>query len=104
MIGERLKQLRKNKGITQRELADIIGVRKSVISLYETNKNDPSDPIKITLAKYFNISLDYLVGVIDIPVKYYSKNNFVELPENITNEENQLICKFVDFVVYCKNH
>ena len=63
MIGGRLKQLRKNKGISQRELAEILGVRKTAVSLYETDKNDPADSIKITLAKYFNISLDYLESI-----------------------------------------
>ena len=103
MIGERLKQLRKSKGITQQELANILGVRKAAVSIYETDKYDPADSIKITLAKYFDISLDYLVGVIDGKVKYYTENNFVELPENITEAEKQLIRKFIDFIVFTRS-
>jgi len=103
MIGERLKQLRKEKGITQQKLAEILGVRKAAVSLYETGKNDPADPIKITLARYFNISLDYLIGVIDDRVRYYSEDNFVELPENVSDEEKQLVRNFVEFIEFNRN-
>lgn len=103
MIGERLKQLRKEKGITQQELAEILGVRKAAVSLYETGQNDPADRIKILIAKYFDISLDYLLGVVDKPVKYYNENNFVELPENISDKEKWLIKKFMEFIDYITN-
>ena len=102
MLGKRLKLLRKAKGIPQRELAEIIGVRKSVISLYETDKNDPSDKMKVKLAKYFDVSLDYLCGIIDENVKYYNDNNFVELPENVTEEEKQFIKKFMDYILFLR--
>ena len=65
MIGERLRIVRKNKGTTQKELSDVLGMKKSSISLYEIGKIDPPDEVKISIAKYFNISLDYLIGVID---------------------------------------
>ena len=102
MIAERLKALRKSSGLTQKELAEIIGVRKSAISLYEINQCDPADPIKINIAKYFDISLDYLIGVIDDEVKYYTEDNFAKLPENITSEEKELIMKFIDYIVFLR--
>lgn len=46
MIGERLKRIRKDKKIKQGELAAVLGVSKSAISLYETDRNDPSDKKK----------------------------------------------------------
>ena len=103
MIGEKLTILRKSKKISQKQLAEIIGVRKSAVSLYETNKNDPTDPIKIKLAKYFDVSLDYLLGITDYKVKSYNENNFVKLPENVSEEEKLLIQHFVDFIVYNRN-
>ena len=72
-----------------------------MISLYETDKNDPHDLIKVTMAKYFDISLDYLLGVVDKPVKPYSEDNFIELPENVTEDEKRLIQKFVDYIRAC---
>ena len=65
MIGERLRELRKNKGLSQQKLSDILGLTKSAVSLYEKNKTEPNDKIKIIIAKYFDISVDYLIGVID---------------------------------------
>jgi len=100
MIGERLKKLRKNKGITQIKLAEILEVQKSTVSLYETGKSDPSDKVKIKIAKYFKISLDYLVGVIDNEVKYYDKNLFLMLPANISDEDKSFLTKFMEFVEF----
>ena len=88
MIGERLKKLRKDKVIKQEELADIIGVQKSTVSLYELGKNDPSDKVKIEIAKYFNISLDYLIGVIDEPVPYFSNQLFVKLLDDMSSDKD----------------
>ena len=102
MIACRLRALRKSKGITQNELADILGVRKAAISLYETDQCDPADSIKISIAKYFDVSLDYLVGVIDDEVKYYTEENFVKLPENITAEEKELAKKFIDYIAFLR--
>lgn len=62
-FGERLKNLRKEKGIGQIELAKQIGVGKSVISLWEINKCEPTLGKLIALSKYFNVSIDYLAGL-----------------------------------------
>lgn len=64
MIGERIRELRKKKGVTQEELAKIIGVERSSIGKYEGKQQIvPSDDVKIKLAEYFGVTLDYLCGV-----------------------------------------
>lgn len=68
--------MRKEKGIRQEELTEILGVKKSTISLYELNKYEPSDSAKVRIARYFDVSLDYLLGAIDTPVPYYQKERF----------------------------
>ena len=103
MIGARLKKLRKEKKINQAELASAIGVEKSAISLYETNKNDPLDKTKVKIAKFFDISLDYLLGVVDEDVPYYDDNKFLRLPENLTEDEKSSLTDFIDFIDYKKN-
>ena len=103
MIGERLKILRKNKGISQRELGDIIGLKKSTVSLYENNKTEPNDEIKIIIARYFNVSADYLIGVIDEEVCYYSGKKFLIYPDEMSNEEEILINEFIHFI-YCRRN
>ncbi|MBE6534681.1 MAG: helix-turn-helix domain-containing protein [Ruminococcaceae bacterium] len=59
---ERLKQLRKSKKITQEQLAAVIGVERSTIGKYESTNTMPSNEILIALAKFFNVSVDYLLG------------------------------------------
>ena len=100
MIGKRLRLLRKDKKISQEELADIIGVQKSTVSLYEIGKNDPSDKVKIEIAKYFNISLDYLIGVIDESVPYYRHDVFLKLPYDMAYEEKLLLENYLNYLDY----
>lgn len=88
--GERLSELRKDHGLTQKELAEILGVSENSISLYERNINTPDDAMKLQIAQYFNVSLDYLLGATkkQLPLKRTgSKFLFVEnLPENAYQE------------------
>ena len=58
-LGERLKELRRERGITQKQLAEILGVSK-------TMKQEPSIEMLMKLADYFHTSLDYIVGRNDI--------------------------------------
>ena len=60
--GERLKQLRKGKGLTQCELGEMIGVKKSIICLYEKEKRNPSIESMIDFVQIFGVSADYLLG------------------------------------------
>ena len=98
MIGERLRLLRKNRKISQEKLAEAIGVRKSTVSQYETNINDPSDPLKIGIAKYFNVSIDYLMGLTDSETTFYDEARFWEIPETMTDEGKELVRDFIEFV------
>ena len=57
MIGERLYDLRKDAGMTQDELAELLKISKHSISAYERDKNEPPDSIKIAIARLFNVSV-----------------------------------------------
>ena len=61
MIGERLYDLRKDAGMTQDELALILKINKHSISAYERDKSEPPDNIKMAIALYFHVSVDYLL-------------------------------------------
>ena len=61
-FGERLKELRSEKGIGQIELAAQIGVSKGIISLWEQGKREPTLSSLIAIADYFSITIDYLIG------------------------------------------
>lgn len=64
-FSERLKLLRQEKNIGQIELAAKIGVSKGVISLWENDLREPKLSNLILLARFFNVSLDYLAGLAD---------------------------------------
>ncbi len=61
MFGEILKDLRKREGLSQAELADILGISKSAVGMYEQNKRSPhSDDLLKRIAGYFGVTIDYL--------------------------------------------
>ena len=57
---DKLKELRKQRKYSQRELAEIIGVRRSSVAHWENGKSDPSMFNCILLAEVYNVSLDEL--------------------------------------------
>ncbi len=57
-----LKELRKSKGMTQKEVAHDLNITDRTYGHYETGKREPSIDMLIEIAKYYNISIDYLVG------------------------------------------
>lgn len=62
-FGSTLKRLRLKENITQEALAQKLGLTKSVISAYETGLRHPSYDVLIHIAKIFNVSTDYLLGL-----------------------------------------
>lgn len=88
-FGERFKNLRKEKGLTQPELAKIFHTTKSSISKYENNKSLPEVETLKEYADYFKVSIDYLLGKTDI------KNPSMNIPEGVqkylNDEENQFL-------------
>ena len=58
-----LKELRTKSGMSQQELAEIIGITKSVISYYERSERAPSSEVLIKLAGTFQVTTDYLLGL-----------------------------------------
>lgn len=61
MYESRLKQLRKNKNLTQQQLADILEISQRGYSHYETGSRDIPIELLIALAKYYNTSIDYIL-------------------------------------------
>lgn len=67
MFSDRLKELRKSKGLTQTSLADKINCSVSKIAMWETNKREPVKEDLILLSNFFNVSVDYLLEISDNP-------------------------------------
>lgn len=65
----RLKELRKSKGMSQATLAVELDTTQNNISQYETGIRMPSIAVLISLADYFGVSVDYLLGLTDNPIR-----------------------------------
>lgn len=65
MLGERLKRLRGKR--TQEEVAEIVGLSRARYSHYENGRSEPDHETLQSLAKYFGVTVDYLLGSSDIP-------------------------------------
>ncbi len=63
----RLKELRKSKQISQLKLALDLNTTQNTISRYETGEREPGISELIKIAKYFNVSVDYLLEITDNP-------------------------------------
>ncbi len=61
-IGEKLAELRRQKGLSQAELARLLNLGQSTIAMYEKNKRAPDYHQLARLADFFNVSVDYLLG------------------------------------------
>ncbi len=102
MIGERLQELRKDKNISQAELAKLLGVSHYTVSSYECNRSDPDDNSKIKIAKLFNISIDYLVGLIDEPLSYNRDNHGIVINALLDETDIEDIKNYIGYLTYRK--
>ena len=65
MFGERIKELRTERGMTQGKLAQILQCNQQTVSRYELEKLDLSTEVLISLCHVFQVSADYLLGLED---------------------------------------
>ena len=69
-IYHRIRALREDHDLTQKEIAKILNMSQTGYSKYETGENDIPTRILIQLAKYYHTSVDYLLGITDISEPY----------------------------------
>lgn len=68
---KRLRDLREDHDLTQQNIADILNMKQSQYSRYERGIRDIPTDILIALAKYYNTTTDYILGLTDEPEKKY---------------------------------
>lgn len=82
-FGKRLRQLRLDKEITQLQLSGILDTAKSNISKYEADTIEPNISMLRKLGEYFNVSVDYLLGITDMSSPYGSDNEHIWANEEV---------------------
>lgn len=92
-FGNRLKELRKAKGLTQIEISKDINFSQSAITAYENGKREPNFEVLQKLAAYFNVSTDYLLGKIDTSNPPATKTNSTDLLDFLFHDEPEFLAK-----------
>ena len=103
MIGQRIRDLRKQKRMSQTELAKSAGVSQTTVTAWENNKAEPSSSAIAQLADIFNVTTDYLLGR---PDKQETKKDDVELSDDdvimtwrgkpLSDEDRELIRRIMN--------
>lgn len=117
--GNRLKQLRNKKGLSQKELTERLNINRSTYARYETSATQPDYETLERLADFYEVSVDYILGRTDNPsneqtfnpLKEIEKiaNNFgikdlsfydIEEWKNFTKEDVEDIKKHFEYIAY----
>lgn len=69
---QRLRDLREDSDLTQNQLVENLGMRKTTYTNYEQGKREIPFSLAIRLAEYYNVSLDYIAGLISEPRPLYT--------------------------------
>lgn len=110
-FAERLKELRKMKGLYQGDIADILGVTRQAVSQYERGEREPSYEVLEILADYFNVDSDYLLGkenrstyfidpevaeIADFLHKHPEHKTLFEASKKLTDEDLQFVIGMIE--------
>ncbi len=63
MLGDRLRAIRKEYGLTQQNIADVLGVDRTTYTVYEGGSITPSPATLVKLSQIYNVTVGYLIGV-----------------------------------------
>ena len=116
MLGENLKSARKQKGLTQNQLAELIGVQRSVISKYESGLIEPSIAQIERIADALGVPLENLLGLQNFDEKFLQWNDRVKNlkkylklayekadgapPISLLGVDDELFSKLLDEIIY----
>lgn len=101
---DNLKALRESKKITQTQLGEHIGAKKSAISLWESGKRQPDQETLVRLANFFEVTVDYLLGRNDPHPPAQEKTpadmraEAKMLLESMTDEQYQAALQYLKFL------
>ena len=96
MVGERLQEVRKDFGDTQKDLAGKLDVVFHTVSSWEQGKSEPSHDLLVKICKLYGVSADYLLGVSDVDPAYVQRRRL----ERFTPEELAELEQMEDFLLW----
>lgn len=102
MFGDLLRELRKDFKMTQADLGKLLSLSPLTISAYECGRSVPDDATKVKIAKIFNVSLDYLLGLIREPLPYERSDHTVYCPPDFSQTDIEKVQEYVSFLEFQK--
>lgn len=104
MFDNRLKKLRVARGLSQRELADDLGLKVNTYRNYENNEREPSSTILVKLAIYYGVSTDYLLGHIvkenSSPPEDEERKTLKDILDNMDKSTLKEIKSFLEYLIW----
>ena len=105
MFEDRLKRLREARHLSQREVAEDLGIPQTTYSGYENNKREPDSTILINIGAYFGVSLDYLLDYHcdnneKVPPIIDERDLLREKLESLSIKDLEEIDKFMDYLIW----
>ena len=92
------KELRQEKGLTQAQLADILNYTQGNISGWESGAVEPKASALIIIANFFNVTIEYLLGISDD----FEKSTIKTISDTSTEQERELLRYFRELSPYLK--
>lgn len=90
IMAQRIRELRKSKGLTQAQLADLTNLKEAAIRSYENGLREPNSKAMVALERFFNVSGEFLRGEVD-------RTTFLENSAAIQGRLDDLIVLFQSF-------
>lgn len=97
-LPERLRQLRDSRGLSQAQIAKLLGIAAQTYSTYETGRTDINTDQLIALAKFYSVSTDYILGIDDSP----NTDTMTELVKYVKLLKPESLSETLEYVKYLK--
>lgn len=106
MFADRLKQLRSEKGLVQKDMAKFLNITTSAYGYYEQGKRNPDPKTLMKLSDFFNVSVDYLLGKTDVRNYLDDSNTTIALHSDetsldysdLSDEAKKEVQDFIEYV------
>ena len=101
-FGKRLAQLRKERGLTQKELADKVDVSRRIIVYYEVESNYPPTHLIVPLAKALNVTTEKLLGIKEsketVDVRFSTLWRKLKVLETFSEKDRKAVLHYIDII------
>lgn len=95
MIGERLAEIRKDRGDTQKSLADKLNVVMHTVSSWEQGKSEPSHDMLVRICRLYHVSADYLLGISNADPAYERRKS-----ASLSEDDLSLLKEVTEFLLW----